>query len=139
MALVHEISKKAIFLSFCCGGRGQVAFSRWPSATVHFPARPAPCIAVKGLQPCIEETLLVIGFFAKIVGSGKRQERGGGQLTARFDRLLFISHPTRSCPPEPPAAQALAPCMTRPRHTLPSHTRSCCKPQGRVFSELVET
>ena len=54
-----------------------MAFSRWPSATVHFPARSAPCIAVKGLQPCIEETLLVIGFFAKIVGSEKRQAEGG--------------------------------------------------------------
>ena len=59
-----------------------MAVSRWPSATVHFPARPAPCIGVKELQPCIEETLLVIGFFAKIVGSEKRQagaEKRGGR------------------------------------------------------------
>ena len=48
-------------------------------------------------RSCIEETWIVIGFFAKIVGT--ERQRGGGQLTARFARLLFNSHP-----PEPPAA-----------------------------------
>ena len=68
-----------------------------------------PSLPASGLQSCIEETLLVIGFFAKIVGSGERrgqsgaEKRGGRAANCRFDRLLFISH-RRSCPPAPPAA-----------------------------------
>ena len=52
---------------------------------VSYCAFPSPTCSlhwVKGLQPCIEETLLVIGFFAKIVGSEERQagaEKRGGR------------------------------------------------------------
>ena len=65
-----------------------VSYCAFPSPTC------AACIGVKEVQPCIEETLLVIGFFAKIVGSApeEREERGG-QLTAASTG--YCSFPTR--------------------------------------------